>query len=85
MSRPKINLGDLPKRELHPGSVYKTPFVLGTSCPPVLSIACRMARASALKADSDLQSNKSFGIHRFTEEERTCGDHFLLLRRQREG
>lgn len=33
---------------------YNTPFVLGTSLPPVLSMACRIARARALKADSAL-------------------------------
>lgn len=33
---------------------YSTPFVLGTSSPPVLSMAWRMASARALKADSEL-------------------------------
>ena len=35
---------------------YKTPFVLGTSSDPVFSIACLMARANALKADSALHA-----------------------------
>jgi hypothetical protein len=35
-------------------TIYKTPFVLGTSCPPVLSAACRIASAKALNADSAL-------------------------------
>ncbi len=35
--------------------LYNTPLVLGTSSPPVRSIACRIASASALKADSDLK------------------------------
>jgi hypothetical protein len=33
---------------------YKTPFVLGTSVPPVRSAAWRIASASALNADSAL-------------------------------
>lgn len=33
---------------------YNTPLVLGTSFPPVRSMAWRMARARALKADSAL-------------------------------
>lgn len=34
----------------------RTPLVLGTSSPPVLLIAIRIARASALNADSALTS-----------------------------
>ena len=34
--------------------LYKTPFVLGTSVPPVRSMAWRIASARALKADSAL-------------------------------
>jgi hypothetical protein len=34
--------------------IQSTPLVLGTSLPPVFSMACRIASASALKADSDL-------------------------------
>ena len=34
--------------------IYSTPLVLGTSFPPVFSIASRMASASALNADSAL-------------------------------
>jgi hypothetical protein len=37
-----------------PFSPYNTPLVLGTSFPPVRSMAWRMARARALKADSAL-------------------------------
>lgn len=44
---------------------YRTPFVLGTSLPPVLSIAWRMAIANALNADSALSciiSNMEMGF-----------------------
>jgi hypothetical protein len=37
---------------------YNTPLVLGTSFPPVRSMAWRMARARALKADSALNNNE---------------------------
>jgi Peptidase family M13 len=37
-----------------PFLAYNTPLVLGTSFPPVRSMAWRMARARALKADSAL-------------------------------
>jgi hypothetical protein len=36
---------------------YNTPLVLGTSFPPVLWIASRMASASALNADSALTTS----------------------------
>lgn len=35
-----------------------SPLVLGTSSSPVRSIACLMARASALKADSALYAQR---------------------------
>ena len=35
-------------------SLQRTPFVLGTSSPPVRCIASRIASANALKADSAL-------------------------------
>ena len=39
-------------------AVYNVPFVEGTSFPPVLSIAARIARASALNADSALRGDE---------------------------
>ena len=36
------------------GTFQSIPLVLGTSLLPVFSMACRMASASALNADSDL-------------------------------
>jgi hypothetical protein len=35
---------------------YSTPLVLGTSLPPVFSMAWRMASATALNADSELRA-----------------------------
>lgn len=42
-------------RELVVSFHYRTPLVLGISFPPVLSIACLIARARALNADSALK------------------------------
>jgi hypothetical protein len=42
---------------------YNTPLVLGTSFPPVRSMAWRMARARALKADSALWTAMSDLMH----------------------
>jgi hypothetical protein len=60
---------------------YNTPFVLGTSLPPVLSIACRIARARALKADSALHRRKSPVVK--DSLRLTDGGHFRLSAHQR--
>lgn len=61
---------------------YRTPFVLGTSPPPVLSIACRMARASALNADSALWVCQCYAKEHQAIEP-TGGDHFHHVKRLR--
>lgn len=67
----------------------RTPLVLGTSSPPVLLIAIRIARASALKADSALTS-QTLACYPFIllfgkTGELTCGGCFLLGSSQCEG
>jgi hypothetical protein len=51
---------------------YRTPFVLGTSLRPVLSIAWRIARANALNADSELscviRDMKTASDHELTDD-----------------
>ena len=51
---------------------YRTPFVLGTSLRPVLSIAWRIANANALNADSELscviRDMKTASDHEVTDD-----------------
>jgi len=54
--------------------VYSTPLVLGTSLPPVLEIASRMAKAKALKADSDLRKHGEKCISHVRSADSLTGD-----------
>jgi hypothetical protein len=64
--------------------IYKTPLVLGTSFPPVLWIASRMASANALNADSALTTYLQFRyiITKKVKSPRTDGDRFLHAKHQ---